>query len=94
MHNPEFMLMTLTRLALHYPQAGRTPAQLQVLAADWAEDLAAFPQATVDLAVRSYRRRSAFFPAVADIVAECEALRRGEEASALPQETMSFEDLR
>ena len=34
MHNPDFMLQLLVNLALHYPQAGRTPAQLQILAED------------------------------------------------------------
>ena len=32
MHNPDFTLQLLVNLALHYPQAGRTPAQLQILA--------------------------------------------------------------
>ena len=51
MHNLDFMLQTLVNLALHYPQAGRTPAQLRILAEDWAEDLAAFPRDIVERAV-------------------------------------------
>ena len=49
MHNLDFMLQTLVNLALHYPQAGRTPAQLRILAEDWAEDLAAFPLSLIHI---------------------------------------------
>ena len=56
MHNPDFTLQLLVNLALHYPQAGRTPAQLQILAEDWAEDLAEFSPETVERAVKQYRR--------------------------------------
>ena len=52
MHNPDFMLQLLVNLALHYPQAGRTPAQLQILAEDWAEDLAEFSPGVVEKAVK------------------------------------------
>ena len=58
MHNPDFMLQLLVNLALHYPQAGRTPAQLQILAEDWAEDLAEFSPETVERAVKQYREDS------------------------------------
>lgn len=80
MHNPDFMLQLLVNLALHYPQAGRTPAQLQILAEDWAEDLAEFSPETVERAVKQYRRECAYFPTVADIWARCDELRRGEAA--------------
>ena len=80
MHNLDFMLQTLVNLALHYPQAGRTPAQLRILAEDWAEDLAAFPRDIVERAVKAHRRESPYFPTVADIWRRCEALRRGLEA--------------
>ena len=56
MHNLDFMLQTLVNLALHYPQAGRTPAQLRILAEDWAEDLAAFPRDIVEWALKAHRR--------------------------------------
>ena len=58
MHNLDFMLQTLVNLALHYPQAGRTPAQLRVLAEDWAEDLAAFPRDILERAVKANPRIS------------------------------------
>ena len=84
MHNLDFMLQTLVNLALHYPQAGRTPAQLRILAEDWAEDLAAFPRDIVERAV-------------ADIWRRCEELRRGLEARreaerALPGRTLTRDE--
>ena len=95
MHNPNFTLQLLVNLALHYPQAGRTPAQLQILAEDWAEDLAEFSPEMVEKAVKRYRRESAYFPPVADIRARCEELRRGEAARAdtlaLPGRTLTRE---
>ena len=95
MHNPDFMLQLLVNLALHYPQAGRTPAQLQILAEDWAEDLAEFSPGTVEKAVKRYRRESPYFPTVADIWARCDELRRGEtalaDALALPGRTLTRE---
>ena len=94
MHNLDFMLQTLVNLALHYPQAGRTPAQLRILAEDWAEDLAAFPRDIVERAVKAHRRESPYFPTVADIWRRCEELRRGLEARreaerALPGRTLT-----
>ena len=87
MHNPDFMLQLLVNLALHYPQAGRTPAQLQILAEDWAEDLAEFSPETVERAVKQYRRECAYFPTVADIWARADAL-------ALPGRTLTREEQR
>lgn len=96
MHNPDFTLQLLVNLALHYPQAGRTPAQLQILAEDWAEDLAEFSPETVERAVKQYRLNSAYFPTVADIWAHCDELRRGEtaqaDALALPERTKTFDE--
>ena len=62
MHNLDFMLQTLVNLALHYPQAGRTPAQLRILAEDWAEDLAAFPRDIVERAGKGTSPRIPVFP--------------------------------
>ena len=97
MHNLDFMLQTLVNLALHYPQAGRTPAQLRILAEDWAEDLAAFPRDIVERAVKAHRRESPYFPTVADIWRRCEELRRGLEARreaerALPGRTLTRDE--
>ena len=96
-HNLDFMLQTLVNLALHYPQAGRTPAQLRILAEDWAEDLAAFPRDIVERAVKAHRRESPYFPTVADIWRRCEELRRGLEARreaerALPGRTLTRDE--
>ena len=97
MHNLDFMLQTLVNLALHYPQAGRTPAQLRILAEDWAEDLAAFPRDIVERAVKAHRRESPYFPTVADIWRRCGELRRGLEARreaerALPGRTLTRDE--
>ena len=96
MHNPDFTLQLLVNLALHYPQAGRTPAQLQILAEDWAEDLAEFSPDVVERAVKRYRRESAYFPTVADIWARCDEFRQGAEAQAdmlaLPGQTRTQEE--
>ena len=97
MHNLDFMLQTLVNLALHYPQAGRTPAQLRILAEDWAEDLVAFPRDIVERAVKAHRRESPYFPTVADIWRRCEELRRGLEARreaerALPGRTLTRDE--
>lgn len=62
MHNPDFTLQLLVNLALHYPQAGRTPAQLQILAEGWAEDLAEFSPETVERAVKQYRPQFGLLP--------------------------------
>ena len=92
MHNLDFMLQTLVNLALHY-----TPAQLRILAEDWAEDLAAFPRDIVERAVKAHRRESPYFPTVADIWRRCEELRRGLEARreaerALPGRTLTRDE--
>lgn len=92
MHNLDFMLQTLVNLALHYPQAGRTPAQLRILAEDWAEDLAAFPRDIVERAVKAHRRESPYFPTVADIWRRCEELRRGLEARREAERALPGED--
>ena len=95
MHNPDFMLQLLVNLALHYPQAGRTPAQLQILAEDWAEDLAEFSPGTVEKAVKRYRRESPYFPTVADIWARCDEMRTAlADALALPGRTLTREEQR
>lgn len=83
MHNPNFMLQLLVNLALHYPQAARTPAQLQVLAEDWADDLSEFSAEIVERAVKRYRRESPYFPTVADIWSRCDELRCASEAQIL-----------
>ena len=92
------MLQLLVNLALHYPQAGRTPAQLQILAEDWAEDLAEFSPGTVEKAVKRYRRESPYFPTHVVVGGRCAELRRGEtalaDALALPGRTLTREEQR
>lgn len=80
-------------LALHYPHAARTPAELQVLACDWEEDLAPYSPAIVTQAAKKLRRESPFFPSTADMVAACEDMRkRIVPLAALPAETMTFSE--
>ena len=96
MHTTDTILPLLVNLALHYPQAGMTPAQLQILAEDWAEDLACFPVAVVAEAARQHRRESAFFPTVAEIRSRCENVQRGRQALlatlALPAQTRTLDE--
>ena len=78
-------------------EIGRTPAQLRILAEDWAEDLAAFPRDIVERAVKAHRRESPYFPTVADIWRRCGELRRGLEARreaerALPGRTLTRDE--
>ena len=96
MHSPNFMLPLLVNLSIHYPKAGRTPAQLQILAEDWAEDLAGFSPDIVTQAVKQTRRECAFFPTVADIAERCGTMQRGREAraQALPETTMTLDEQR
>ena len=71
---------------------------MQILAEDWAEDLAEFSPETVERAVKQYRRECAYFPTVADIWARCDELGRGEaaraDALALPGRTLTREEQR
>lgn len=68
-HDKEKMLMEiLVPLALHYPQAGHTPAQLSVLADDWCEDLADYPMPVLAEAARKARKQKRFFPPVAVMI--------------------------
>ena len=104
MHNPDFMLQLLVNLALHYPQAGRTPAQLQILAEDWAEDLAEFSPGTVEKSVKRYRRESPYFPTVAklsffpvpaDVMRQVEESRKRTPAvnrEALPENALTLDE--
>lgn len=70
---------------------------MQILAEDWAEDLAEFSPDVVERAVKLYRRESPYFPTVADIWARCDEMRRGAEArladaQALPGQTRTREE--
>lgn len=81
-------LKILVRLNLHYPQAQRTPSELQVLAKDWAEDLQGYSDVVVLEAVKRYRRVSPYFPTIADILLHCreveEDRQRERDRLALP----------
>ena len=71
MHRTEDMLRILTGLSLHFPQAGRSAAQIAALAQDWADDLANFPLAVVERGAKYARRESEFFPSTARFMEFC-----------------------
>ncbi|MDL2266794.1 hypothetical protein LJC46_02250 [Desulfovibrio sp. OttesenSCG-928-G15] len=61
-------------------------AELAVLARAWFEDFEAFDDAIFDEACKQYRRKSRYFPTVADLYGLCEdcAARERENRRALP----------
>lgn len=79
MHDLNTILPLLINMALHYPQACRTPAQLQILAEDYAEDLADYSMPVVEQAFRRHRKTSAYFPTVADIRRQCALVQHEQE---------------
>jgi len=87
MHDSQEMLKLLARLSLHFPQSGRTAAELAALSFDLAEDLAPFPLPVVERGFTYARRESRWFPSTAQLVEFCARamgeLRRFEERQAL-----------
>ena len=71
MHRTEDMLRILTGLTLHFPQAGRSAAQIAALAQDWTDDLAGFPLAVVERGAKYARRESEYFPSTARFMEFC-----------------------
>ncbi len=61
----------LTPLALHYPQAGYSPAHLATLAEDWCEDLAGYDMDTILVAAKKARSTERYFPNVAVMLDYC-----------------------
>lgn len=77
--NRDQVLELLCKLSILYPQARRTPEELDFLADEWAEDLAKFDWAVVDLAYKRYRRASSFFPTIAEILQRCREVEEEKE---------------
>ena len=81
------MLRVLARLNLHFPQSGRSAAELAALAEDWCEDLAPFPLEVVERGLKYARRESRWFPSTALMIEFCSRamgeLRRHQERIAL-----------
>ena len=77
----------MARLSLHYPQSGRTAAELAALSLDLAEDLAPFPLEVVERGMKYARRECRWFPSTAQLVEFCARamgeLRRFHEQQAL-----------
>lgn len=87
MHDSQEILRLLARLSLHYPQSGRTAAELAALSLDLAEDLAPFPLAVIERGMVYARRECRWFPSTAQLVDFCAKamgeLRRFEQQKAL-----------
>lgn len=87
MHDSQEILRLLVRLSLHYPQSGRTAAELAALSLDLAEDLAPFPLAVIERGMVYARRECRWFPSTAQLVEFCARamgeLRRFEQRKAL-----------
>ena len=87
MHDQQEMLRLLARLSLHYPQSGRTAAELAALSFDLAEDLAPFPLEVVERGMKYARRECRWFPSTAQLIEFCAKamgeLRRFQERQAL-----------
>ncbi len=81
------MLRLAARLSLHYPQSGRSAAELAALARDWCDDLAPFPLEVVERGFIYARRECRWFPSTAQVVEFCARamgeLRRHQERLAL-----------
>lgn len=65
------MLRIMTSLALHFPQGGRSPAQMAALAEDWAEDFAGFPLPVIERGAKYARRECEHFPSTARLMEFC-----------------------
>lgn len=91
------LLRSLTALNLHYPQAGRSPQELQSLAQDWQEDLAQFSPQVIAQAVKFARRELDYFPTTRQMIELCARakgeLERWQARQALPAPEMAFESV-
>ena len=89
------LLRIVTALNLHFPQAGRSPQELQSLAQDWCEDLANFSPQVIAQAVKLARRELDFFPSTRQMIEFCGRaqgeLDRWQARQALPAPEMAFD---
>jgi hypothetical protein len=76
MSKRETILEELTKLAIAYPAAKRSMAEIEILADMWGEDLDDFSEREICQAVREHRKHSAFFPTSAEIRGHCEQIMR------------------
>jgi hypothetical protein len=88
MSKRETILEELTKLAIAYPAAKRSMAEIEILADMWGEDLEDFSEREICQAVREHRKHSAFFPTSAEIRGHCEQIIRMRlpEQSQLPEQ--------
>ena len=84
----------LVRLSLYYPQAKRTPGEIEQLSKMWMEDVGHIPEDRFLKCVQLHRQRSAFFPVGVDILQiNAELLSREPRHKKLPEPEMSEEDI-
>ena len=96
MHRKSDMLRVLARLNLHFPRTGRTAAELEQIAGDWAADLARYPLTVVERAAVCARRECEYFPSTAMMVTLCarslgELERYQARRMALPESSTAVE---
>lgn len=58
----------LTRLLAHFPLGDRSAAQVKILLADYASDLAELPADILNTTAERYRRDGKFWPKVAELI--------------------------
>ena len=96
MHKVSELLRILTALNLHFPQTGRAPQELQLLASDWIEDLAAYSLPVIEKAAKKARRELRFFPCTAEMLELCDMVQkeaeRVHESLALPEPEPNNDD--
>lgn len=68
------VLNLLCKFSVHYPQARRTPTELDFLADEWLEDIGHFEEEVVDAAYRRYRRSRPYFPTVFEFLTICNGI--------------------
>lgn len=70
---------TIISLAIRFPAAGYAPDQLRLLAREYHEDLVdEMCQEDFDAAIRIVRKRTKFFPTVAEIIEACKEVKQSE----------------
>lgn len=66
--NKQIIKKALTRLAVYYPQAKRSPGEIEILTDMWEEDMGNMARDRFKECIRIHRKRSSFFPVCADLL--------------------------
>lgn len=67
--NKEIIKKELARLAVYYPQAKRSPDEIEILTDMWEEDIGHLAPDRFRECINIHRKRSSFFPVCADLLA-------------------------